>query len=71
MMESGAGKYSTAYLDDLVVFSSSWLKHLEHLHVVLQQLREAGLMAKPIKCQITMKQCVYLGHRFGNGEIEP
>ena len=33
---SGAGEYSAAYLDDLVVFSNSWLEHLEHLRVVLQ-----------------------------------
>ena len=68
---SGAGEYSAAYLDDLVVFSNSWPEHLEHLRAVLQRLREAKLTAKPTKCQIAMNQCVYLGHRVGNGEIEP
>ena len=38
---------------------------------MLQRLREARLLAKPTKCQITMNQCVYLGHRVGSGEIEP
>ena len=68
---SGAGEYSAAYLDDLVVFSSSWPEHLGHLRAVLQRLREAGLTAKPTKCHIAMNQCVYLGHKVGNGEIEP
>ena len=63
---SGAGEYSAAYLDDLVVFSNSWPEHLEHLCVVLQRLREAGLTEKPTKCQIAMNQCVYLRHKVGN-----
>ena len=36
---SGAGEYSSAYLDDLVVFSSSWPEQLEHLRAVLQYVR--------------------------------
>ena len=54
-----------SYLVDLVVFSSSWPEHLEHLRAVLQRLREAGLTAKPTKCQIAMNQCVYLDIGLG------
>ena len=64
-------EYAAAYLDDLVVFSRSWTEHLQHLRSVLQRLREAGLTAKPSKCQIGMRHCIYLGYRVGNGEIQP
>ena len=63
--------FSAAYLDDLVIFSSSWEEHLDHLRKVLKCLQEAGLTAKPSKCQFAMKQCVYLDHIVGSGIIRP
>ena len=41
---------------------------LTHLQVVLQRLREAGLMAKPAKYTSC---CGYLGHTDGNAKIRP
>ena len=35
--------YAAAYLDDIVIHSTSWENHLQHLEAVLQALREAGL----------------------------
>ena len=67
----GMGTFSAAYLDDLVVYSGSWEEHLQHLHQVLSRLREAGLTAKPSKCQLAMDQCVYLGHVVGKGTVQP
>ena len=58
----GLDSFSAAYLDDVIIFSTSWESHLEHLRAVFQRLREAGLKAKPHKCQFGMQQCSYLGH---------
>ena len=68
---NGAGSYSAAYLDDLVIYSGNWQEHLQHLREVLQRLREAGLTAKPAKCQFGTNSCVYLGHIVGGGEVRP
>ena len=57
-------KFSAAYLDDIVIYSKTWKEHLEYLRQVLQKLDEAGLTAKPRKCQFATKQCSYLGRRF-------
>ena len=45
----GMNKFASAYVDDLIVFSSSWEDHLEHLHAVLKRLQSLGLTAKPSK----------------------
>ena len=63
--------YTAAYLDDLVIFSNSWERHLHHIREVFDQLRAAGLTAKPRKCQVGMAQCVYFSHVVGNGLVCP
>ena len=63
----GLQGFSAAYIDHLAIHSDSWNNHLQHARTVLQRLREAGLTAKPKKCQFGMDQCVYLG----NGVIQP
>ena len=65
----GLQDFTSAYLDDLIVFSTTWEDHLNHVDLVLNQLRGAGLTAKPGKCQFGMKRCSYLGHVVGGGEV--
>jgi len=67
----GLEDFSAAYIDDLVIFSSSWEEHLDHIRAVLDRLRQAGLTAKPRKCQFGMSHCVYLGHVVGGGVVCP
>ena len=67
----GLEAYAAAYLDDLVIFSQSWEEHLEQVQSILSRLREAGLTAKPSKCQFAMQECIYLGHIVGNGLVQP
>ena len=67
----GLQGFSAAYIDDLAIHSDSWDHHLRHVRTVLQRLREAGLTAKPKKCQLGMDQCVYLGYVLVNGVIQP
>ena len=61
--------FAAAYLDDLIIFSDTWEHHLQHLTLILQQLREANLTVKPQKCQLGMAVCVYLGHIVGRGVV--
>ena len=39
--------FMTAYMDDIVVFSSSWEEHIQHIDAVLTALKQAGLTANP------------------------
>ena len=67
----GMAGLSAAYLNDLVIFSQSWEEHMVHVRKVLGRLQEAGLIAKPEKCQIGMRRCAYLGYVVGGGEVRP
>ena len=75
MMDSliqGLSSYTAAYLDNLVIFSTSWKEHIiKHLGVVMERLRSAGLIARPKKCQFGMARCLYLGHVVGSGTVHP
>ena len=41
--------YAAAYLDDVVIHSTTWGDHIAHIRSVLQKLREARLTIKPKK----------------------
>ena len=64
-------KFASAYLDDLIIFSTTWEDHLMHLRAVLSRLKELGSTTKPSKCQFGMTECTYLGHVVGNGVVKP
>ena len=40
----GTGDFVAAFLDDLVVFSTTWEKHTKHLRETLRRLRDATYM---------------------------
>lgn len=50
------------YLDDLLVYSSSFKEHLHRLGAVFDCLLQAGLKLKPSKCSLVRKSLKFLGH---------
>ena len=65
---SGLEEFASLYIDDIIVYSKSWVDHLQHIDEVLSKPAEAGLMAKPTKCEWGKEQVEYLGHIVGNGQ---
>ena len=51
------------YLDDIIVFSSTWEEHLARLREVFERLRHAKLKLGAAKCTFAAKEVSYLGHR--------
>ena len=49
-------KFVTAYIDDLLVFSSILAEHLDHLRLILAKLRDVGLKLNPNKCCFIRKE---------------
>ena len=66
---SQQSEFSLIYIDDVLIYSSTWKEHLEHIRGVLEALREAGLTAKPNKCVWNARSLEYLGQEIGNGLV--
>lgn len=60
-----------AYMDDIVIFSTTWQDHLHYLELTIKRLSDAGLTLKLPKCQFAMESCLFLGHEVGNSVIKP
>ena len=63
--------FSRAYIDDIVVFISSWDEHCFHLTLVLRKLSGASLKLKPFKCDCGVATCSFLGFIIGQGQRRP
>ena len=50
------------YLDDIIIYSKTWKGYLNHLRLVFEALRGAGLMVKVKKCEFAKKELKFLGH---------
>ena len=67
------------FLDSLLI-GQSWLareqckneeEHLQHLEIIFERLREAGLKLKRSKCSFMKMHTEYLGHIISEKGIEP
>ena len=59
------------YLDDIIVFSSTWEEHLARLRQVFERLRHANLKLGANKCAFAAKEVNYLGHRVTEEGLLP
>jgi hypothetical protein len=62
-------KFMVVFIDDILLFSKNEEEHDEHLHLVLQKLRENQLYAMQSKCNFLLKEVSFLGHIILEGGI--
>jgi hypothetical protein len=62
-------KFMVVFTDDSLIFSKNEEELDEHLHLVLQKLRENQQYAKLNKCEFLLKEISYLGHIISEGGI--
>lgn len=62
--------FVTAFVDDLLIYSSNELEHKMHVQKVLERLRAAGLQASLEKCEFHVKRTKYLGFIISTDGIE-
>ena len=58
-------KICLIYLDDIIIFSSTFEEHLQRLQKVLDCIANAGLKLKPQKCHLFRTEVLYLGFLVG------
>ena len=60
-----------AYIDDLLIASTSTEEHNQHLHLVLERLQNHGILINPTKCVWGAAQLEFLGHHVDGQGIQP
>jgi hypothetical protein len=57
------------FIDDILVYSSSYLEHEQHFRKVSKTLKKNRLYAKRDKCDFWLKEVVFLRHVNSTGGI--
>ena len=63
--------FAMAYLDNIIIYSSTPEEHLQHIKTVFEKLCHAKLSMKLSKCHFFTKEIQYLGHILGVEGIRP
>jgi hypothetical protein len=50
------------FFDDILIYSTSWAEHLQHIAIVFNMLRAHHLHLKCSKCSFGMPLVTYLSH---------
>ena len=67
----GCNEFATAYLDDILIFSSTLEEHVNHLSIIFNKLREHNLRLKLKKCSFLKMETHYLGFIINEFGIKP
>ena len=63
-------QFTQTFIDDILLYSSSFSQHMHHIDIVLSRLREAGLTVEPNKTHIARKELVFIGYTFSKHGIK-
>jgi len=64
-------KFIIVFFDDILIYTKSFSKHLDHLKIALQTLRDHNFFLKLSKCSLATQQVEYLGHIVSKRGVEP
>ena len=56
------GRFVVVYFDDILIYSKSFVEHMDHLRVVFNALRDAHLFGNLEKCIFCMDRVSFLGY---------
>lgn len=62
VLKSYIRKFMLVFFDDILVYSSSWAVHLQHVRAILQLIQHHQLFLKQSKCSFGAESVAYLGH---------
>ena len=59
------------YIDDIIIFSTTWSGHMRTIENVLKRLRDHNLTIKPEKYSFGAIEIEFVGHKITNGTCLP
>ena len=62
---------AAVYMDVILIYLRTFKEHIQHIHKILEKLKEVGLKIKLKKCRFCEQEVVYLGHVIGKDGIKP
>ena len=66
-----AWKFCMVYVDDVIIYSTSWSDHVDHVAHVLRRIRDAGLTVGLKKCHFGGREVAFLGYVVSAKGIKP
>lgn len=63
--------YSVNYIDDILIYSTSFQEHITHIRNVLDAIIKEGFRLKFKKCTFASDSVRYLGHVIQNNSVRP
>ena len=63
--------FSYAYIDDVMIASSTPEEHKQHLKLVFDRFRQFGIIVKPTKCELGVSELTFLGHCWNSQGVRP
>ena len=67
----GLDRFTTAYLDDILIYSATFEDHLKHIQAVFDRLRDHCLKLKLKKCSFMKSETNYLGFVISENGVTP
>ena len=64
-------KFVAVFFEDILIYSPSFLSHLEHLEAVFSSLSHNEVYLRRSKCIFTKQQLNYLGHVVSSQGVAP
>ena len=64
-------EHTEVYVDDLIVYSSTWSEHLEAIRTLFERLKKHSLTVNLVKSEFARATVQYLRHVVGQGHILP
>src|SRR3954447_6462071 len=71
ILQKFLGKFVAVYLDDIIIYSTTFEQHIDHIRQVFEALRSATLKIKLRKCYFCFPSISFLGHIVGRNGIAP
>ena len=60
-----------AYIDDVIIYSDSWIDHLQRIRKFFARLCKAKLTVNLAKTEFCDAAVTFLGHLVGQGQVKP